>query len=63
LGFHQARFGYKDIAAYREVILGYKSNGLPLDTLWFDIDYMLNYEDFTIDESRFPLPELQALSR
>jgi alpha-glucosidase (family GH31 glycosyl hydrolase) len=44
------------------VIKGYEENNLPLDTLWLDIDYMIDYEDFTIDESRFPLDKLAKIS-
>jgi alpha-glucosidase (family GH31 glycosyl hydrolase) len=36
-------------------------NNLPLDTLWSDIDYMIDYEDFTIDENRFPLNRLKTI--
>lgn len=31
---------------------------MPFDTIWSDIDYMIDYEDFTIDESRFPLDRM-----
>jgi alpha-glucosidase/lysosomal alpha-glucosidase len=43
------------------VVQGYEQNGLPLDTIWTDIDYMVDYEDFTIDENRFPLDRLNAI--
>lgn len=32
----------------------YKANGLPLDMICMDIDYMQSYADFTIDKARFP---------
>jgi len=31
----------------------YALNGLPLDAQWVDIDYMHNYQDFTVDQNRF----------
>ncbi len=40
---------------FQEVIYNYEKNDLPLDTIWSDIDYMIDYEDFTIDEERFSL--------
>lgn len=49
LGFHQCRWGYKNVTFLEDVIKGYESNNLPLDTIWSDIDYMIDYEDFTID--------------
>lgn len=45
----------------QDVIKGYESNDLPLDTIWSDIDYMVDYEDFTIDESRFPLDQMKQI--
>lgn len=44
------------------VIKGYKDNGIPLDTLWSDIDYMHQCEDFTIDEASFNLKRLEAIT-
>lgn len=32
-----------------------------MDTIWSDIDYMVDYEDFTIDESRFNLTRMTNL--
>jgi alpha-glucosidase (family GH31 glycosyl hydrolase) len=49
-GFHQCRYGYKDITYLENVVVNYEKNGLPLDTIWTDIDYMIDYEDFTINE-------------
>lgn len=57
-GFHQCRWGYKNVSYLEAVTSGYEKNGIPLDTIWSDIDYMIDYEDFTIDESRFPLDRM-----
>lgn len=62
LGFHQCRWGYKDANALLDVLSNYEKNGLPLDTIWSDIDYMLDYEDFTIDETRFPLNVMKNIT-
>lgn len=53
-GLAQSRFGYKTEADIREVAAQYKANGLPLDMICMDIDYMQSYADFTIDKARFP---------
>jgi alpha-glucosidase (family GH31 glycosyl hydrolase) len=48
---------------FEKVIKGYKDNGIPLDAIWSDIDYMINFEDFTIDETRFNLAKLNAIAK
>jgi alpha-glucosidase (family GH31 glycosyl hydrolase) len=60
-GFHQCRWGYNNISVLEGVISNYEKNGLPLDTIWSDIDYMVDYEDFTIDENRFPLDRMNKI--
>ena len=62
MGFHQCRWGYKNVSMMEEVIQQFETNGLPLDTIWSDIDYMVDFEDFTIDESRFPLERMAAIT-
>lgn len=42
-GLAQSRFGYKSEADIREVAAQYKANGLPLDMICMDIDYMQDY--------------------
>lgn len=53
-GYGQSRWGYKDETDIREVASGYKQAGIPLDSIYMDIDYMERYKDFTINEERFP---------
>lgn len=53
-GLAQSRFGYKTEADIREVAAQYKANGLPLDMICMDIDYMQSYADFTIDKPASP---------
>ena len=40
----------------------YKKYDLPLDVVWSDIDYMLNYEDFSINENAFPLDQMKKIT-
>lgn len=48
MGYHQSRWGYNSSAMLLEVVQNFSINDLPLDTIWSDIDYMNNFEDFTI---------------
>ena len=59
-GLAQSRWGYKTEEDVREVARQYKANGLPLDMICMDIDYMQDYADFTVDRERFP--DLKKLS-
>lgn len=53
-GYGQSRWGYKNEADIREIAAKYKAAGIPLDSIYLDIDYMERYKDFTVDEERFP---------
>lgn len=53
-GFGQSRWGYKTKEDFRNVTDGYRSNCIPLDLIYMDIDYMQDYKDFTVNEEEFP---------
>lgn len=59
LGLHQCRWGYKDIAELCDVINTHRKNGIPLETIWSDIDYMEKYRDFTVDPVNYPIKEFK----
>lgn len=50
LGWHQSRWGYRNTDHLRSVIENYNKHKIPIDTIWSDIDYMENYEDFGYDK-------------
>lgn len=53
-GYGQSRWGYKNEQDIRNVAEQYKSAGIPIDSIYLDIDYMERYKDFTVDNERFP---------
>ena len=54
LGYHHSRWGYKNEEEIRDVIDGYLSADLPINSIHLDIDYQQGYRVFTIDPLRFP---------
>ena len=53
-GYGQSRWGYKNERDIRTVAENYKSAGIPIDSIYLDIDYMERYKDFTVDKESFP---------
>ena len=60
-GYGQSRFGYMKEQDFREVADLHEKNGLPLDFICMDIDYMDQYRDFSFDPKRFP--DIEGLVR
>lgn len=52
-GYQQSRWGYKNEEDIKKVAAGYRENGIPLDAIYMDIDFMENFKDFTIDTKNF----------
>ncbi|VBB80785.1 Putative Glycoside Hydrolase Family 31 [Podospora comata] len=61
LGFHQCKYGYESVDEVRQVVDTYAAAGIPLETMWGDIDYMSDHQDFTTDGSRYPLEKVRQL--
>eukprot|EP00475_Leptophrys_vorax_P036702 TRINITY_DN6246_c0_g1_i1.p1 TRINITY_DN6246_c0_g1~~TRINITY_DN6246_c0_g1_i1.p1 ORF type:complete len:932 (-),score=235.95 TRINITY_DN6246_c0_g1_i1:106-2901(-) len=59
LGWHQCRYGFHNLSEIEGVVSAYKSNNIPLDTIWADIDHMDQYKDFTWDPVNFPVNQVQ----
>jgi len=55
LGFHQSRSSYKSDAVFRSLANEFRQRRLPCDALYFDIEYMDDYQCFTWDRKNFAL--------
>ena len=53
-GYGQSRYGYACEDDIRTVVNKYRAAGIPLDSVYMDIDYMEDYKDFTVNRERFP---------
>lgn len=53
-GNQQSRWSYETADIVKEVADTMRKKGLPCDAIYLDIDYMEDYKNFTVDETRFP---------
>ncbi len=53
-GYGQSRWSYMNADEVRDVVKQHRENGIPLDSVYLDIDYMERYKDFTLNEEAFP---------
>lgn len=60
LGLHQCRYGYKSLDKWRQIVRYYRTENLPLDVMWSDIDYMVKYRNWELDSERYPLDQTQT---
>ncbi|KAK2963452.1 putative Lysosomal alpha-glucosidase [Blattamonas nauphoetae] len=60
MGFHNCKWGYKSLTEVQGVVDSYRQNNMPIDCIWFDIDYMNEYRLFTLDPVNYPGDKLRA---
>ncbi|MGA2810076.1 MAG: TIM-barrel domain-containing protein [Candidatus Acidiferrum sp.] len=54
LGYQQSRYSYYPEARAREIVATMRSKKIPLDAIYFDIDYQQDYAPFTVNREYFP---------
>ena len=54
LGYQQSRYSYYPESEVRRIASRLRSERIPADVLWLDIDYQLKNRPFTVDPERFP---------
>lgn len=53
-GYGQSRWGYGSEKDIEEIADNYEKMGVPIDSIYLDIDYMDHYKDFTLNQEAFP---------
>ena len=61
LGYQQSRWGYSSDPEVRQIGARLRSDRIPADVIWMDIDYQDRYRPFTVDKTKFP--DLAKLNR
>ncbi|MGQ8364884.1 TIM-barrel domain-containing protein [Glaciecola sp. 1036] len=56
LGHHHSRYGWQSEDEIKNIAEQLREKDFPTDTLWFDIDYMDEFQKFTWDPVDFPNP-------
>jgi len=54
LGYQQSRWSYYPETEVRRIANRLRSERIPADVIWLDIDYQLKNQPFTVDPERFP---------
>ena len=54
LGFQQSRYSYTPESQVREIANRLRTDRIPSDVLYLDIDYQYKYRPFTVDPKTFP---------
>ena len=53
-GYQQCRYSYPDADTVQAIAKKFRELDIPCDAIGMDIDYMVNYKVFTLDDEKFP---------
>ena len=56
----RCRYGYPSLDVAEAVVANYSAAGIPLETMWLDIDYMHGFRDYTFDPVNFPAARVEV---
>ncbi|KAI0652641.1 glycosyl hydrolases family 31-domain-containing protein [Trametes meyenii] len=62
-GFHLCRWGYTTVNETKAQVEAMRAAGIPLETMWNDIDLYHAVRDFTTDPTSFPANEVRDFIR
>ncbi|HEX4321957.1 MAG TPA: TIM-barrel domain-containing protein [Acidobacteriaceae bacterium] len=54
LGYQQSRYSYFPESEVRRIVSRLRSEKIPADAIWLDIDYQYKNRPFTVDPQKFP---------
>lgn len=54
LGYQQSRWSYENHEVVKHIAEKIRHHQIPCDAIYLDIDYMVDFKDFTVDDTRFP---------
>ena len=58
-GFHQCHWGWRSVSDLRDVVSNYSAAGIPLESIWNDIDVYDQYRVFTSDQIGYSPSEMR----
>ncbi|KAI0329976.1 hypothetical protein GY45DRAFT_1324212 [Cubamyces sp. BRFM 1775] len=61
-GFHLCRWGYASVNETKAQVEAMHAAGIPLETMWNDIDMYHAWRDFTTDPANFSAAEMKAFT-
>ncbi|CAN6674786.1 hypothetical protein TRVA0_065S00342 [Trichomonascus vanleenenianus] len=61
LGYHHSRYGMKSADDFWDRVEKHREHGIPLETMWSDIDHMDRFRDFTLHPENYPEDKFRGI--